>query len=506
MSIGPRGDPDGVHATLSERLARHADRQGRIAALDDGRTTITYDDLHRLVAGAARRLEAAGIVDGATVGLTVRDEIDHLIVALALLDLGAAQVALASHAPAPVRAELARRCGVTHCVVDDPTDRVDAVATVLAGPLALGESEGRPTPGRAGAGDAPALILTGSGTTGRPKIVRYTQRDLARQAGHPVIDPRGERLLHLASVENNNAIRMRLYTLYGGGTCVLRNRSESTAHRLCATLRATWLELSVVHAAALAQASRTEGRLPTQVRVRVGGSRVPASLRRAILERATSRLHVSYGATETAAIAIAAPSMHDVADCVGPPLAGVEVEILGADGAPARPGEPGSIRLRADGMARAYVDDDEATRRHFRDGWFVPGDVGSWTADGRLCVHGRLDDMMILNGINIHPFEIERVLEDHPSVEAAAAFPLASAVHGQIPMAAVELRAGAEVSAAELTAWSRERLGSRAPRRVLFVESLPRNAAGKVLRRELAGAMEGRVDAEAAVRRAAVSR
>lgn len=144
-------------------------------------------------------------------------------------------------------------------------------------------------------------------------------------------------------------------------------------------------------------------------------------------------------------------------------------------------------------MASAYVGDPEATARHFRDGWFLPGDLASLDERGILSIHGRMDDMMILNGINIFPVEIERALESHPAVACAVAFAVASDIHGQIPAAAVELRGGGAVSAAELVAWARARLGTRAPRRIEIVAALPRNPQGKVPRREAARLFHGRM-------------
>jgi acyl-CoA synthetase (AMP-forming)/AMP-acid ligase II len=98
--------------------------------------------------------------------------------------------------------------------------------------------------------------------------------------------------------------------------------------------------------------------------------------------------------------------------------------------------------------------------------------------------------MMILNGINIFPGEIERVLERHPDVKVAAALPLTSVVHGQIPVAAVELVEAGSVTAGELQRFAREHLALRAPRRVIILPSLPRNSQGKILRREIALAFE----------------
>ena len=105
--------------------------------------------------------------------------------------------------------------------------------------------------------------------------------------------------------------------------------------------------------------------------------------------------------------------------------------------------------------------------------------MGTITRDGILRYLGRKDDMMMLNGINIFPAEIERTLEEHPAVKHAAAFPLASPVFGDIPAAAVELNGTAPVDEPALIAYSRERLGARAPRSIVIVDALPRNARGK---------------------------
>ena len=144
------------------------------------------------------------------------------------------------------------------------------------------------------------------------------------------------------------------------------------------------------------------------------------------------------------------------------------------------------MRVRSECMTREYHRDPVATARHFKDGWFYPRDLASLSPGGALCLHGRADDMMNLNGIKIFPSEIERVLEAHPAVKAAAAFSRSSAALGDIPIAAVELHASVAIGAEELMACARERLGVRAPRKIIVLDALPRNAAGKVLKRELA--------------------
>jgi acyl-coenzyme A synthetase/AMP-(fatty) acid ligase len=142
-------------------------------------------------------------------------------------------------------------------------------------------------------------------------------------------------------------------------------------------------------------------------------------------------------------------------------------------------------------MLDGYFGDPAATARHFRDGCFYPGDLGSFTAAGSLCLAGRTDDVMNLNGIKIYPSEIERVLEDEPGVRSAAAFAVDSAVHGQIPVVAVVWGGDGAADPSRLQARARARLGVRAPRRVVLVDELPRTSAGKVATAELRRLVEG---------------
>jgi len=471
--------------TFPERLLQHAHRIADVAAIVTPDSTLTYGALVVEVRALAFALRSRGIGPGAIVALTARNEVDHLLATLALLDLGAPQVAIASHDPPALRERLARRIGVTLVLADRPDDAVAGLDRIDLG-AALASARAQRGGERLPRVDAlaTAVYLTGSGTTGEPKVLGFSQHDLALQAGNH-IKFAGERVLRPAHVEYNNSKRMRLFTLWQGGTCVLADDAAGSLHARCARHRVTLLELSPLHAADLLVASRVEGRLPAATALRVGGARVPFALRRALLSEVSPRLSVSYGTTETSFAAIAGPAMHDERESVGPPAAGISAEVLGDDGSRAAPGEVGEIRLRAPGMACGYVDDAVATAKHFRDGWFVPGDLASLDANGHLVLHGRKDDMMIMNGINIFPLEIERMLEAHPAVGAAAAFPVPSAVHGQIPAAAVELREGSTCTASELVGYARGALGVRAPRRIEILAALPRNAQGKVVKREI---------------------
>lgn len=473
-------------ATFRDRLLAHARDRADVPALVGRGAVVRYRELPDRVSALAGALRDMGLDAGAIVALTARAEIDHLLAVLALLELGASQVALASRDPSPLRERLAKRTGATLVLGDLASDALPGLAWVdLAEALDRACSRRATTPTTPRDQPSPRLFFTGSGTTGDPKVVAYAESDLALHAvAYPSLA--GLRVLRPAHVEFNNSKRTRLYALLQGGTNVFSDGAVEPLRNQCIRGAADWIELSPLHAVDLVASCRADGPLPDRVRVKVGGARVPIALRREILRVAAKNLLVSYGSTETAFVSLAQPSMHDERECVGPPGAHATVDVVRSDGTAVPPGEIGEIRLRTPGMATSYVNDEGATARHFRDGWFMPGDLASLTPEGWLCLHGRVDDMMILDSINIFPAEIERVLESHPAVAAAVAFPVPSRAHGQIPVAAVEARPGYEVDVAELLGYARSRLGVRTPRKIAVLAPLPRNPGGKISRREVA--------------------
>jgi len=339
------------------------------------------------------------------------------------------------------------------------------------------------------------MYSTSSGTTGRAKVLALTQRQFvwrARQAADTGAFARDERVLVPMSSQEYPGKSVRLYTLLHGATAIGWPGADApsiVAH--ANATRATIVQLTVLQARALSSADPPPERLAPSVRVLLGASQMPSGLPGRFEERVGGRVYNRYGTMEVGIVATMYPQGDDgTPDAVGRPV--VDVEIVDDAGRPRPRDEPGQIRVRCDGMVDRYVDDPIATARHFDGGWFYPRDVGAITAAGVLRFLGRHDDMMSLNGINIFPAEIERVLEAHPAVRTAAAFAIRSAIHGDIPAAAVELRVPGSVATAEIVRYAREHLGERAPRKLVVVDELPRNAAGKVVKRRLAASLAGR--------------
>ena len=161
----------------------------------------------------------------------------------------------------------------------------------------------------------------------------------------------------------------------------------------------------------------------------------------------------------------------------------------------------GRIRIRSPGLVRGYQDDEDATRASFADGWFMPGDLGRFTPDGQLIFCGRSDHMMIMNGMNLYPEEIERILLSHQEVRDAAVMPLHHPVHQDVPVCAVALSPGARSTEQALLHWAREQLGSHGPHRLWVCDCVPRNPEGKLNRAALSDLIRSRMAREHAARR-----
>lgn len=171
---------------------------------------------------------------------------------------------------------------------------------------------------------------------------------------------------------------------------------------------------------------------------------------------------------------------------IGRPLPDVEIRIVNDEGREVARGEIGEIILRTSRLMKGYIGQDTTTQEILVDGWIHTRDLGWIDDDGYLYLAGRRDDLIIRGGENIDPSEIEAVLHSHPAIEEAAVIGYPSEEWGEIVMAVVVPKKGATITAEDLTEFCRQRLASfKKPERVEFAESLPRNALGKVIRKDL---------------------
>ncbi len=441
--------------------------------------SMTRRDLAAAVDATAGYLSGLGLGPQSRVGLTISDERDHLIAMLALLQLGSWQIALASHDTTDLRLEIARHAQLNAVLIANDLPATGNLPVFKWRPP---DASGV-FPFRSEAGAEGGVVFRTSGTTGGINLVPVSSLDILLQAGRHK-EYRAGRLFRPASIEHNNSRRHRLYCNIMGGVNVFAPKGRYDLAEYCCSARIDFVDIALMHVADL---TGTQGPCDYgDIAFRVSGSGMPWHARKLFEQRVSPNLYVRYGATESGTIAVASPGQHDESESVGQVVAGIELQLVDTNGLPVKPGDVGEIRLRGPGVASAYFNSTSAADEKFRDGWFWPGDMGQRLPNGDLAIKGRVDDMMILNGINIFPVEIERVLLDFPGVAEAAAAGLKSANHGDIPVAAIVAEPGQLIDLARLMLFARDRLSLRAPRRIEIVEQLPRNSQGKVLRRQIA--------------------
>jgi len=469
--------------TVVDRLQRLAVEQPHAPAILSPGRTLVYRELHARTAGCAAWLRTLGIERGERVGVTIADEELHLVVALALASLGAAHATLASHDGPAARSRFAARIGARRVLVAREEHRLADLESAVIDPERAASWTSVPREPLSGPDPASLLtFFTTSGTTGEAKIIPVRHGDFVLQTARSRVG----RVLSLASIEHALAKRQFLYAVIRGTSVAIPGSADLPVARLCAQLGVDIIASNAARARAVLGEAPVHGRLPPGTELTAAGAHTSAAFRRRLLDGVCDAVQITYSLQECGSVARTIERDPDrTTDTVGRLHPEVEIAIVDASGAPLPPGEAGEIRIRAPGMASGYLDDDAANARHFRDGWFQPGDLASFTVDGALVVHGRADDVMILNGIKIAPIEIERALERHPEVRAVVAFPLRSPVHGELPVAAVELVDGGRATGRDLQAFARQALGMRAPRRVIVVARLPITEGGKVDLRDL---------------------
>ena len=370
-----------------------------------------------------------------------------------------------------------------------------------------GEAAPRPAARPWASPDDTAFILLTSGTTSREKLVPVTHRQilvLAQATGDRfALGPR-DRCLHAVPMFHANGLLTALLSPLAAGCGVICPPRADLPSIFAAieALQPTWFPVGyTVHLALLDQmeADRQIGaqretetyrqiarRANLRFMLSSAGSLDPEVLRR--LEDAFDAPVVERYATSETGMLTANPLPPGIRKpgTVGTPLCN-EIRILDGAGAPAGRLEDGEIVVRGPSVFDGYLDDPEANRSAFTDGWFRTGDLGHLDDDGYLVITGRIKELISRGGEKISPVEVERVLTAHRSVARACVFPLPHPTLGEEVAAAVVLAWPGASSAEELVGFARERLAPfKVPRRIFLVSALPIAATNKVDRRAVA--------------------
>jgi long-chain acyl-CoA synthetase len=489
-------------ASRVERGARlHPERP---ALVFEGRTW-SYADLDRQANRAAALFRTHGIAGGDRVALHLPNVPAFAWSYLGALKLGAIVVSLNTGLTQAELQTLLADCGASLLVTTASSRDTDALRAAIpslrhivnadSGALAGAPQEGdRRTAtieAAAVSADTPAAIVYTSGTTGVPRgamlshgNVRFVMEAKQRYLG---VRPDDRLLLFLPLFHCFGQNAVFNAAIEAGATIVLHRRFD-----IDAVLRAIredgvtmFFAVPTSYVVLLDAASPADlagiryffsaaAPLPLEVETR--------------WQRTFGRpIHQGYGLSETSPFASYNHLTAHRPGSVGVPIDAVEMRIVDVEsGVPLPAGSTGEIEIRGPNVMLGYWNRPDETAAVMRDGWFRSGDIGRMDEDGYFYVLDRLRDMAIVGGFNIYPAEIENVLYQHPAVREAAVHGVPDPVLGERIRAVVVVRDAAAVTAEELQAFCRLRLAKlKVPAEVAFVDALPRNRSGKVLKRVL---------------------
>jgi len=474
-------------------------------ALIDERGTLTFEEVHRRTNALAHELRAAGIKEGDGVAIMCRNHRGFVEATTACSKLGASALYLNTAFAGPQIADVMRREDPAALIYDadfanlvaeggegrrrfvawrEPGETVED--PLIEDMIARGPSEDLTPPAEHGR----VVILT-SGTTGTPKGAARKQPDS--------IEPLAALFSKIPlKARETTVIAAPMFHSWGFGhftlalplssTIVLRRRfdPEDTLRAIAQHRASALAVVPVMLQRILELPPETIARYDTSCLkiIAASGSALPGELATRVMDTFGDVLYNLYGSTEVAWATIAQPAdLRSAPGTAGKPPLGTVVKLLDENGREVAQGQRGRIFAANEMVFEGYTG---GGGKEIVDGLMSTGDMGHIDSAGRLFVDGRDDEMIVSGGENVFPREVEDLLADHEAIEEVAVIGVSDAEFGQRLKAFVVVRDGAKLDASAVQDYVKSNLARyKSPREVVFMDELPRNATGKILKREL---------------------
>ena len=478
--------------TVDSALHRHAERQPSKAAVQTAERSINYAELDASVTCLARHLLDRGLQPADRVAVHWSNSIETVQLLLAAFRAGLVAVPINLRLKAPEIAYIFEHSAARICFSEPALAALAEESRGCNGPEIVSQLPSFTI----GSGLLPsvnptqtAVILYTSGTTARPKGVTHTHRTLFETALLYASVPIGhdDTLFAVTQIVHASCLHFVLTALHQGATAVLlRTFDPAAALDLVERFRCThiWGLPAMLQFMVEEQARRPRD-LSSVRTACAGGDTVPAALQRRLHELFDVPLREGYGLTESCPVTFN-PSTDVRIGSIGPAASRVAIRVVDLHSRDVPIGHTGEILVRSPANSVSYWNDPAATKCLFEDDWLHTGDLASRDDDGYLWFKGRLKQIIIRDGSNISPHEVEDTLSSHPAVLEACVIGAPHALHGEIPVAWVALRASYSVTEDQLRGHARGLLADyKVPERIFFLAELPKGLTGKVDRRGL---------------------
>lgn len=505
---------------IRDILARNARIYPDRVALAMGEESVTHRELSARVARRASALWNQGIGKGDRVAVLVRNSPLYVELLYAVTQIGAVLAPMNELLIARELAAILRHADPKALVYSDEfRDTVELLRPGLTGiaHIAVGtdsrDLDGRAQRGQGARGAAAesiplsesdaALLIYGGGTAGGPQGTMLSHGNLVAASVSAALElglSRDDVYLSCTPLPFMAGTgRLLRFQFLGGAIVILPEFDPEEVLRTIEHRKITHVLLTpAMMARILDLPSASRFNLATLKTVLYGGASIPIELQKQAIRFFRCGLVQSYGKVESAGVLTflhaedhsleeSAPYMRKLMS-VGKEAIGVEVRVVDESGVEVAPDRIGEIVARGPNVFAGYFRDPEGTAHTLRNGWLSTGDIASVDEEGYIYIVDRKRDVLMVGGISLDPREIEEIIEEHPAVKEAAVIGRPDYVLGEVPVAVVATKAGADADESAILAHCRENLAPfKLPRSVEFLPSLPRNSQGKVLKVKLKG-------------------
>jgi len=470
-----------------------APERAEALALQTKSETYTYRQLEEQTALFKWYLRGQGVKSGENVGLFCHNSPEFIFAYFAIVSLGAVVVPINHMLTAREVAFIVTDAGIKNLVTEKAIELPEKVnQMVLADfvPALEAQSEETALPDGEYDGDRECVIIYTSGTTGHPKGAVLTFNNVVRNA-----EAIGQ-VMQLTA-EDKSLCVLPMFHSFAWTVAVMATLLKGG----CVTIMALFSPKDVISRIRDQQVTVVCG-VPAMfnyyaslatpedfaaVRLFVsGGASLPVEIMNQFKARIGKSIMEGYGLSEASPVVTMNPLQKGKVGSIGMALPGVEIRIVDGDGQDLAPGQVGELVTQGPNVMKGYFNLAEETEKAIRKGWLHTGDIAYADEEGYYFIVDRLKDIIIVGGLNIYPREIEELIYQYPGIRETAVVGVTDPVRGEIVSAFIVLAEGAEFDLKEFKSFLQKNLAHyKVPRKVIQLPELPKNATGKIMKKEL---------------------